>query len=113
MNWDRKWLVNFKAGKTQLVLFDQSNNTDTIDAKMVGSVFEENSCFKMLGLTFSFTLDQGSYIISITKTASRKTGFLVHSMNFFSPELPLFLYKSIIRPCMEYCCHVWAGAPSC
>ena len=23
------------------------------------------------------------------------------------------LYKSIIRPCMEYCRHVWAGAPSC
>ena len=21
--------------------------------------------------------------------------------------------KSIIHPCMEYCCHVWAGTPSC
>ena len=21
--------------------------------------------------------------------------------------------KSTIRPCMEYCCHVWAGAPGC
>ena len=21
--------------------------------------------------------------------------------------------KSTIHPCMEYCCHVWAGAPSC
>ena len=23
------------------------------------------------------------------------------------------LYKSTIQPCMKYCCHVWAGAPSC
>ena len=23
------------------------------------------------------------------------------------------LYKSTMRPCMEYFCHVWAGAPSC
>ena len=34
-------------------------------------------------------------------------------MKFLSPEAALYLYKSIIRPCMEYCCHVWAGAPSC
>ena len=25
----------------------------------------------------------------------------------------LCLYKSTIRPCMKYCCHVWAGDPSC
>ena len=34
-------------------------------------------------------------------------------MKFLSPEVVLYLYKSTIRPCMEYCCHVWAGAPSC
>ena len=34
-------------------------------------------------------------------------------MKFLSPEAALYLYKSTIHPCMEYCCHVWAGAPSC
>ena len=67
----------------------------------------------MLGLTFSSKLDWGFYIISITKTASKKIGALIRSMKFLSPEVALHLYKSIIRPCMEYCCHVWAGAPSC
>ena len=33
-------------------------------------------------------------------------------MKFLSPEVALYLFKSIIRPCVEYCCHVWAGAPS-
>ena len=23
----------------------------------------------------------------------------------------LYLYKSTIRSCLEYCCHIWAGAP--
>ena len=67
----------------------------------------------MLGLTFSSKLEWGSYIISIAKTASKKIGALIRSMKFFSPEVALYLYKSTIRPCMEYCCHVWAGAPSC
>ena len=34
-------------------------------------------------------------------------------MKFLSPEVALCLYKSTIWPCMEYCCHVWAGAASC
>ena len=49
VNWIRKWLVDFNAGKTQLVLFDLPNNTDAIDVKMDGSVLEEKSSFKMLG----------------------------------------------------------------
>ena len=67
----------------------------------------------MLGLTVSSKLDWGSYIISIAKTTSKKIGASIHSMKFFSPEVALYLYKSIIHPCMEYCCHVWVGVPSC
>ena len=111
--WGRKWLVDFDAGKSQLVSFDRSNNTGVIDVKMDESVLEEKPSFKMLGLTFSSKLDWGSYIVSIAKTASKKIGALVRAMRFLSPEVALYLYKSTIRPCMEYCCHVWAGAPSC
>ena len=112
VDWGRRWLVDFNAGKTQLVLFDWSNNAGAIDVKMDGSVLEEKSSFKMVGLTFSSKFDCGYYIISIAKTASKKTGALILSMKFLSPEVALYLYKSIIRPCIEYCCHVWAGAPS-
>ena len=80
---------------------------------MDGSVLEEKSSFKMMGSTFSSRLDWGSYIISIARTAFKKIGALIHSMKLLSPEVALYLYKSTIRPCMEYCCHVWAGAPSC
>ena len=111
MNWGKKWLVDFNAGKTQLVSFDQSDNNGSIDVKMNGSVLEEKSSFKMLGLTFSSKLDWGSYIISVAKTASKKIGALIRSMKFFSPEVALYFYISIIRPCIEYCCHVWAGLP--
>ena len=113
VDWDMKWLVDFSAGKTQLVSFDRSKNTGAIDVIMDGSVLEEKTYFKMLGLTFSSKLDWASYIVSIAKTASKKIGALIHSMKFLSHEVALYLYKSTIQPCMEYCCHVWAGAPSC
>ena len=113
VDWGRKWLVDFNAGRTQLVLFDQSKNTGAIDVKMDGSFLEEKSSFKMLGLTFSSKLDWGSYTVSIAKTASKKIGALIRPMKFLSPVVSLYLYKFTIRSCMEYCCHVWAGAPSC
>ena len=67
----------------------------------------------MLELTFSSKLDWASYIVSIAKTASKKIEVLIRSMNFLSPEAAPCLYKSTIQLCMEYCCHVYADAPSC
>ena len=47
LDWGRKWLVDFNAGKTQLVSFDRSKNTGTIDVKMDGSVLEEKLLDKL------------------------------------------------------------------
>ena len=100
MDWGKKWLVDFNAGKTHLVLFDRSNNNSSVDVKMDESILEEKSSSKILGLTFSSKLDWGSYIISIAKTAFKKIGALIRSMKFLSAEVAQYLYKSIICPCM-------------
>ena len=68
VGWGMEWLVDFNAEKIQLVSFDPSNNTGAIDVKIDGSVIEEKSSFKMLGLPFSSKYDWGSDIISIAKT---------------------------------------------
>ena len=111
VEWGGKWLVDFSAGKTQLISLDRSNKNGSIDVKMDGPVLEEKSSFKMQGLVFSSKLDWDSYMISIAKTSSKKIGALIHSMKFLSPEVALYLCKSAICPFMEYCCHIWAGAP--
>ena len=98
VDWGKKWLVDFNAGKAKLVLFDRSNNNGCIDVKMDGSVLEEKSSFKMLGLNFSSKMDWSSYIISNAKTASKKIGALIRSAKFLSPEVALYLYKSNIHP---------------
>ena len=108
----RKWLVDFNAGKTQLVSFDWSNNTGAIVVKMDGSVFEEKSSFTLLGLSLSSKLDWGFYIISIAKTTSKKIGALICSIKFLSPEVAMYLCKSTILPCLEYCCPVWSCSSS-
>ena len=68
-----------------------------IDKKMDGSFLEEESSFKIL----ASKLDWDYCIISMTKTASKKIGALVCSVEFLSPEVALYLHKSNILPCME------------
>ena len=58
----------------------------------------------MLGLTFCSKLDWDSYINSIAKNASKNIGALTRFIKFVYLEVALYLYKSTIRPCMEYCC---------
>ena len=41
VDWGKKWLVDFNAGETQLVSFDEFNKNGSIDVKMDGSVLEE------------------------------------------------------------------------
>ena len=72
VDWSRKWLVDFSAGKTQLVPFDQSKNTGTIDVKMDGSILEAKTSFKMLGLTFSSELDWALTLSLLLKLPPRK-----------------------------------------
>ena len=50
--------------------------------------------------------------ISMAKSASNRIGALIRFMKLLSPEIALYLYKSTIQSCMEYCFHVRPGAPS-
>ena len=81
-------------------------------SKWMGLFLKKNHLLRCRGW-LSSKLDWGCCIISFAKATSKKIEGLIRSVKFLSPEVALFLYKSIIRPCMEYCCHVWAGAPSC
>ena len=97
--------------ETQLVLFDWSKDTGSTGS-MDGSVLEEKSSFKMLGLTLSSKLDW-ALTWSLLSKLSKEIGALICSVKFLSPEVALYLYKSTIWSSMEYCYHVWAGTLCC
>ena len=41
VDWGKTWIVDFNAGKIQLVSFDRPNNTSVIDVKIDRYVLEE------------------------------------------------------------------------
>ena len=79
---------------------------------MKGKELPECDSFRMLGLNFCGNFKWTSYIQSIAKAAIKKIGSLYRAREYLTPISILYLYKATIRPCIEYCCHLWAGAPA-
>ena len=106
------WLVTFNATKTKLITFHHHrNNPDFPQIAMDGTYLNESTCLnKLLGLKFTPDLKWNAYIDSVAKDAARMVGSLYRSMRLLTPESLLYLYKSQIRPRMEYCSHIWAGS---
>ena len=65
---------------------------------------------RILGVDISSNLKWNSHILGIAKAASKKLGFLSRCRKFFKSHQILQIYKSFIRPCLEYCSNVWGGA---
>ena len=69
--------------------------------------YSEDLC--ILGMDISSDLSWGKYISGI----AMHVGCLSHARKFIPPSALLYLYKTSIRPLIEYCSHIWAGAPDC
>ena len=109
-DWGAQWLVTFNSSKTKLLSVNRYRDPVDIPISMAGRALPESSGFKLLGLNFSKDLTWNEYIRSIAKRAAMKVGSLYRARRYLPTECILHLYKSLIRPCIEYCCHIWAGS---
>jgi len=110
--WGDQWLVSFNSAKTKLLSINKFKHPNLPPISMGGKALPENSEVRLLGLILSDSFTWKNYIESVAKSASMKVGSLHRVRHFLSPESILYIYKSTIRPAMEYCCHLWAGAPT-
>ena len=109
--WGKDNLVKFNQEKTTQVVKLRKHHQDFPPVFMNGHKLDISSSFTQLGLSVSSNLTWKPHIISIAKHESQKLGFLSRARGYFSPSQLLTIYKSQIRPSLEYCSHVWGGAP--
>ena len=111
VEWGEKWCVAFNATKTKLLSFNRHRCYDPCSISMNGKQLEESDSLRLLGITFTPKLDWKPYVQSIAKQASQRVGSLFRSQRYLTKDALLYLYKASIRPCMEYCSHLWSGSP--
>ena len=111
MKWGERNSVNFNASKTQLCEISRLKHK-VIEKEITFALtpLKKNSSVRLLGLNISSNLLWHDHIMDIAKQAAKKIGFLYRCKSFFNAHQLCLIYKSFIRPCMEYCCHIWGAA---
>ena len=67
-----------------------------------------DSSIKDLGITFQDTLTFDEHISKITSTANSRLGIIRNTFHIIDKEGFLILYKSNVRPILEYGISVWS-----
>ena len=109
--WGKDNLVSFNQSKTKQAVISRKRSQNFPAVFMNGDELDTSASFTQLGLPLSSNLTWKTHIHSLAKHASQKLGFLARARGFFSSSHLLSIYKSEVRPSLEYCSNVWGGAP--
>ena len=110
-DWGKRNLVSFNASKTQFLhLSTRQTLPDAYNLSFDNTQLPLSPTLNILGLSFTQNLNWKLHISSLAKTASSRLGVLYRLQHFFTPSQMLTIYKGLVRPCMEYACHVWGGS---
>jgi len=110
-DWGSVNRVNFNASKTQCCLLSVKLNPSIPSLFFENVNIENSESINILGMEITSKLSWNNHIFSIAKNAAKCLGFLWRSKKYFTSSDLLIIYKTYIRPRLEYNSHIWAGAP--
>ena len=90
VKWGDRLLVTFNATKMKLLSFNRHRDRLLVPVEMNCIELPEETSFRLLGLTFTRSMDWKPYIQSIA-TASRKVGSLYRAQRFHTAESTLYV----------------------
>ena len=108
--WVTRNLVKFNTSKTQLLTISISNNPSNYPIIFEDSEIPPLNSVNILGLQISSSLSWRDHIVQIAKSASKKLGVLFRCKLYFNSAQLFKLYTGFIRPCLEYCSHIWGSS---
>ena len=103
-------LVNFNVSKTQFLPISLSSTPSDISLIFENNEIEPLDSINILGVQVASNFSWREHIMNIAKSASKILGALFRRKKYFSSEQLLKIYKGLIRPCLEYCSHVWGAS---
>ena len=108
--WSEKWQLFFNNDKCVCLHFGKKNpQADyTLKSNNDVSIIKKSSEERDLGVTFDTNLKFDSHINNVINKANQALGIIKRNFKYMDEEALLTLYKSIVRPILEYGQPVWA-----
>ena len=107
VEWSKTWLLEFNNAKCK-VLHLGKNNPHLNYFMPDGNLLESSEAEKDLGIIVDPLLNFERHINETVNKANRLAGLLVRTITNKSPDIMIPLFKSLIRPLLEYGNVVWS-----
>ena len=105
IDWSNKWKLKFNVEKCKIIHYGFNNKKCVY--YMNELVIKEDICEKDLGVTFDSSLKFSTHIRNIVCKANSRLGLIKRNFTCLNKDVFIPLYKSLIRPLLEYCSSVW------
>ena len=112
--WAYRINLDFAPNKCSVVKFTRKRlKLETPDIYLAGNKLKYNNEAKYLGVIFDQRTTWKSHIKNIVNKSSKRQGilkFMARQNNGVSQEYLITMYKSLIRPIIEYASEIWGDA---
>ena len=105
-SWTLDWQIKFNSGKCK-ILHIGSNNPN-ISYSMNGITLEVTEAEQDLGVVVDNKLSFDKHIQEVVKKGNKITGMISHYICNKTKQIMIPLYKTLVRPILEYGNVVWA-----
>jgi ribonuclease P/MRP protein subunit RPP40 len=104
--WSTKWQLPFNIPKCKILHYGKNNPEFTYS--MDNTPMKEDVTEKDLGVTFDTDFNFRSHIQQIVAKANSRVGIIKRTFVSINKKNFNILYKSLVRPIIEYCSQVWS-----
>ena len=103
--WSKDWLMLFNVDKCKIMHFGY-NNLKT-DYKMSDNSLDKVDMERDLGVIIQSNLKCNEQCANAVKSANRTLGMIKRSFSYLDEDIVLQLYKTLVRPKLEYSVQAW------
>ena len=107
--WSKTWQLKFNPDKFETMRMthkqDKSKESYTLDPN--GEILKSAKNIKDLGITISYDLSWSDHIDEVVNKANKVLGVIKRVLGSNSVNEFSLLYKSLVRPILEYAAPVW------
>lgn len=103
--WSQIWQLPFNITKCKCMHYGRNNPSEHYS--MNGQLIVEDVEEKDVGVTFDPSLKFRIHIRNMVAKANSRLGLIKRNFKNLDPEIFLPIYKTLIRPLLEYCSPIW------
>ena len=108
--WTKVWQLRFNTGKCKVMHLGTNNcrHVYSMDGESGQCPLLETECEKDLGVHVDPALKFSAHCEKAASKANRLVGLIRRSFNYIDAQMMVQLFKSIVRPHLEYANVVWS-----